>query len=177
MSPLRTFECLLWGRWKPPHLSTRSAVPAITWVFVIFSSWFVLTGNSLDYYKSYVKNSPKFGSIILNRWETGRFARLSPRNSIRSLNTYWKVSSMHLLQYEWCTRKTELALETKFYLDFHEVYMAMATNADQRKWRQIRISADQRKWRQIRISVVSFFWKRLWDTACEKCIQRTYLYV
>ncbi|PFX28678.1 Unconventional myosin-X [Stylophora pistillata] len=28
--------------------------------------WCVLTGNSLDYYKSYVKNSPKFGSIVLN---------------------------------------------------------------------------------------------------------------
>ncbi|EDO44785.1 predicted protein [Nematostella vectensis] len=28
--------------------------------------WFVLTANSLDYYKSYVKNSPKFGSITLN---------------------------------------------------------------------------------------------------------------
>ncbi|KAK2564848.1 Unconventional myosin-X [Acropora cervicornis] len=28
--------------------------------------WCVLTGNSLDYYKSYVKNSPKFGSITLN---------------------------------------------------------------------------------------------------------------
>ena len=31
----------------------------------------------------------------------------------------------------------------------------MATNADQRKWRQIRVSADQRKWRQIPISAVS----------------------
>lgn len=30
-----------------------------------FSRWCVLTGNSLDYYKSYVKNSPKFGSIVL----------------------------------------------------------------------------------------------------------------
>lgn len=28
--------------------------------------WCVLTGNSLDYYKSYVKNSPKFGFITLN---------------------------------------------------------------------------------------------------------------
>lgn len=24
-----------------------------------------MTGNSLDYYKTYVKNSPKFGSIVL----------------------------------------------------------------------------------------------------------------
>ena len=31
----------------------------------------------------------------------------------------------------------------------------MATNADRRKWRQIRISADRRKWRQIRISAPS----------------------
>ncbi|CAB3995226.1 Unconventional myosin-X, partial [Paramuricea clavata] len=28
--------------------------------------WFVLTGNSLDYFKSYAKGSPRFGSIILN---------------------------------------------------------------------------------------------------------------
>ncbi|XP_046839992.1 unconventional myosin-X-like isoform X2 [Xenia sp. Carnegie-2017] len=28
--------------------------------------WFVLTGNSLDYYKSYAKGSPRFGSILLN---------------------------------------------------------------------------------------------------------------
>ena len=47
----------------------------------------------------------------------------------------------------------ELALE--IYLDFHWVYPSMVTNADQRKWRQIRISADQWKWRQIRISSVS----------------------
>lgn len=33
--------------------------------FLVFSRWCVLTGNSLDYYKSYVKNSPKFGSIVL----------------------------------------------------------------------------------------------------------------
>lgn len=31
----------------------------------VLSRWCVLTGNSLDYYKSYVKNSPKFGSIVL----------------------------------------------------------------------------------------------------------------
>ena len=34
-------------------------------------------------------------------------------------------------------------------------YTPMATNADQWKWRQIRISADQWKWRQMRISAVS----------------------
>ena len=49
---------------------------------------------------------------------------------------------MHLSQHELCTRKTELALEVKFYLDFHT---SMATNTDQRKWRQIRISAVSRK--------------------------------
>ena len=38
-------------------------------------------------------------------------------------------------QHKLCTRKTELALEVKFYLDVHWVYMAMRTNADQLKWR------------------------------------------
>ena len=33
-----------------------------------------------------------------------------------------------------CAKETELP--RKFYLDFHRVHMAMATNADQRKWRQ-----------------------------------------
>ena len=33
--------------------------------FLVSFRWCVLTGNSLDYYKSYVKNSPKFGSIVL----------------------------------------------------------------------------------------------------------------
>lgn len=33
--------------------------------FIVLFRWCVLTGNSLDYYKSYVKNSPKFGSIVL----------------------------------------------------------------------------------------------------------------
>ena len=35
-------------------------------IFRVFCRWCVLTGNSLDYYKSYVKNSPKFGFITLN---------------------------------------------------------------------------------------------------------------
>ena len=49
---------------------------------------------------------------------------------------------MHLPQHiKLRTRKTVLALEVKFYLDVHWGYMAMATNADQLKWRQIRISA------------------------------------
>ena len=39
---------------------------------------------------------------------------------------------MHLPQHKLCARKTEFALEMK-------VYIAMATNADRRKWRQIRI--------------------------------------
>ena len=39
---------------------------------------------------------------------------------------------MHFSQHNLCTRKTEVALETKFDLDFHRVYMAMATNSDQR---------------------------------------------
>lgn len=38
----------------------------LTEIGVCVFRWCVLTGNSLDYYKSYVKNSPKFGSIVLN---------------------------------------------------------------------------------------------------------------
>ena len=44
-------------------------------------------------------------------------------------------------QHKSCTWKTDLALEVKFHLDVHWVYMAMATNAGQLKWRQMRISA------------------------------------
>ena len=47
---------------------------------------------------------------------------------------------MRLLQHKLCTRKKEGALEVKFYLDIHRVYIARGTNADQRKWRWIRIS-------------------------------------
>ena len=47
---------------------------------------------------------------------------------------------MHLLQHKLCTRKTELALKMRFYLDFHWVYMTMAMNTGQRKWRQMCIS-------------------------------------
>ena len=64
-------------------------------------------------------------------------------SSSHSLNikTWWQVSSMHLPENNLCTMKTELALEVKFHLDFHRVYVAMATNVDQRQWRQIHISA------------------------------------
>ena len=48
---------------------------------------------------------------------------------------------MQLARRELCTRRAEFALEVKFYLDVHWVYMAIAKNADQLKWRQIRISA------------------------------------
>ena len=48
---------------------------------------------------------------------------------------------MHLAQHKLCTRKTVLALEVKFYLDVHWVYMDMATSADQLKWIQMRVSA------------------------------------
>ena len=44
---------------------------------------------------------------------------------------------MHLPQHKLCTRKTGLALEVKLDLDVHWVFMAMATNADHLKWRQI----------------------------------------
>ena len=53
-----------------------------------------------------------------------------PRNSILSLGNYWQVSICRNIT---CVQGlTELALEVKFYLDFHRVHMAMATNADHR---------------------------------------------
>ena len=48
---------------------------------------------------------------------------------------------MRLQQHNLCTRKQSFAREVKFYVCVHRVSMAMATNADQLKWRQIRISA------------------------------------
>ena len=61
--------------------------------------------------------------------------------SSRSLNVKTQYSAstltdklvipMHLPQHKLCTRKTELALEVKFYLDVHRVYMAMAMNVHQ----------------------------------------------
>ena len=56
------------------------------------------------------------------------------------LDAFIKYFRVHLSQQKLCTRKTELALEGKFHPDFHWV-TSMATNADQRKWRHIRISA------------------------------------
>ena len=47
----------------------------------------------------------------------------------------------------------------------------MVTNADQWKWRQIRIFADKPKWRQIHISAVSVFFKP------DYLIQDLWLYV
>ena len=49
------------SQWKLDGVNTTSLKLAC-----VFFRWCVLTGNSLDYYKSYVKNSPKFGSIVLN---------------------------------------------------------------------------------------------------------------
>ena len=51
---------------------------------------------------------------------------------------------MHLLPHILCTKKTVLALEVKFYLDVHWVYMAMATNIDQLNWRLRHISVASR---------------------------------
>ena len=44
-----------------------------------------------------------------------------PTKPIRSLDTFRYVRSMHLLQHKLCTRKTELALEVKFYIKYHWV--------------------------------------------------------
>ena len=64
------------------------------------------------------------------------------RSSIRSLDilTDMLVFKLKIPQHKLYTRKTELVLEMKVYLDFHRVYMAMATNTGQRQWRQIRVS-------------------------------------
>ena len=48
---------------------------------------------------------------------------------------------MHLRQHKLCTRNTEVALEIQFYLDFHQVYVAMATTAGQWRWRDMYVSA------------------------------------
>ena len=60
--------------------------------FLVLFRWCVLTGNSLDYYKSYVKNSPKFGSIVL----TSLCSVVSPeeREPGKILNNYWMRLSM-----------------------------------------------------------------------------------
>ena len=44
-----------------------------------------------------------------------------PRNSILSLDTFKYFLWISLSRHKWCTRKMELALEVKFYLDFHWV--------------------------------------------------------
>ena len=45
--------------------------------------------------------------------------KTEPRNSILSLDTFKYFHYIHLSQHKLCTRKMELALELKFYLDFH----------------------------------------------------------
>ena len=79
-----------------------------------------------------------------------------------SLVIDWEVSSMPLPQHELCTRKTELALEVKCYLDVHWVHMTTATNADQWKWRQIRSSAVWLGKVRPRANSVSGFGKFWW---------------
>ena len=49
---------------------------------------------------------------------------------------------MHLSQHNLCTRETELALGTKFYLDFRRVCHGDERWQTSNKWRQIRISAE-----------------------------------
>ena len=46
-------------------LKIRCPRVMLVFIYLFIFRWCVLTGNSLDYYKSYVKNSPKFGSIVL----------------------------------------------------------------------------------------------------------------
>ena len=74
-----------------------------------------------------------------------------------------------------CTSQ-QLALEMQFYLDFHQVYTTMTANADQRKWRQIRIFADKRKWRKIRISTEQRKWRKIRISAVSVHILRIQQY-
>ena len=60
-----------------------------------------------------------------------------PRNSILSPDTFRYVRWMHLSQYKFCTSKMGLQMAR---WNFISTFASMATNAGQRKWRQIRIS-------------------------------------
>ena len=69
---------------------------------ICFFRWCVLTGNSLDYYKSYVKNSPKFGSIVLNSLcsvvspeerEPGKIQITTDRNGAMSQSEFEAITS------------------------------------------------------------------------------------
>ena len=95
----------------------------------------------LDFESAVTKQSDEFKLTFDSSSSCSLNVKTWPRNAILCLDTYWYVGSMHLPQHKLCTRKTELALEVKFRLDVHWVYMATATNADQRKWRQLRNSA------------------------------------
>ena len=60
----------------------------------------------------------------------------SSSSSVNVKTQYWAPILKHKLvqcvcRNILCTRKTEPALDVKFYLDIHRVYMAMATNTDQ----------------------------------------------
>ena len=83
-------------------------------------------------------------------------------SSSRSPRYFLIVSSMHLPEHELCTSKTELALELKFHVEIHRIYMAMVTNTGQWKWRQIRIcSFNRSKNSPLNLSNHSTVW--LWN--------------
>ena len=62
-------------------------------------------------------SSCQFYPIIV----TEDYSSHSSARQMPGLDAYWKVRSIHLSQPKLCTRKTELALEMKFRLDFYRV--------------------------------------------------------
>ena len=82
------------------------------------------------------QNSPAASQEIWHRtvWRTWLFIAYSDEKwfyykfyYITHTIAFWKVGRIHFL--------SSGVKGLRLYLDFHQVYVAMATNADQRKWR------------------------------------------
>ena len=72
-------------------------------------------GNAL-FCRAVTAQNDEFKGSVDSSYSRSFNVKTWPRNSILSLDTFVKI---RLSQHKFCTRKMELALEVKFYLDFH----------------------------------------------------------
>ena len=117
----------------------------------------VLPCGFLDYGSAVTAQNDESKGSFHSSYSRSLNVKTESRNSILSLDTFRYVRLMYLSQHKLCTRKIELALELKFYLDFHWVsrpWRRTLTNGSDVKYIFLRSPCDAvRLWRRVPVDL------------------------
>ena len=78
--------------------------------------------DHLEFYSAAIAQNDEFKGTFHSPSSRLLKRKMSLRNSIISVDTYWYVSSIHLAQRKLCIRKTEPAVKMKCHLDFTKLH-------------------------------------------------------